>query len=225
VSAYPTSAVDLKEEHLADLVTRVCDDDEPAWHELWLALAPRIATVAGRWRLVGRLAGSLDERLDIVTRVMGKLKEKDGRLLREMGALLARRDGSYRGFLTAIATKTAIDHLREHAEYRGHVKGEDSPWVEQGPLSDSLRDERPDPATQVEAHLLMARARDRLDPRQFEALDRWRKQESFEEIGHAMDLAGGADEAEHLVRAAVKQVRRMVANEGRRTSPPGSGGK
>ncbi len=203
----------LKENHLAELVQKTCHGDNRAWAQLWLALAPCVETIAGRWRITGRLAKCPDERANIVVRFMGELHEDGFRRLAELGERLALRDGSYWPWLVRVASNSAITYVRRHPEYVGPSEEESGSWINHAPLPEALEDEGPDPSEEIEAHRILARAEDELTPQQLDALRRWLQGESLEEIAAALQLCGGAPAGKRILRSAMRRLRYAFAEE------------
>ena len=211
----------MQEEALEALVEQSRDGDEEAWAELWLALAPRIESIARRWRVTGRLSRCPDGQRDIVIRVMGALREDGFRRLAELAERLACRDGSFRGWLWKVARNAAISHVREHPEYLGPVEGGARRWARHVPLPDALEDERAPVSRQIEVRRILACCRDVLDPAQRHALDRWLQGDEPAEIAVTLPSGGGADAATRLVRSAVARLRARFAAGRSRGAPSG----
>jgi DNA-directed RNA polymerase specialized sigma24 family protein len=199
---------------LEALVERSRHGDEGAWAELWLALAPRVESVARCWWITGRLSRCPDGRRDIVVRVMGELREDGFRRLADLGERLARRDGSFRGWLWAVARNAAISHVREQPEYLGPGEGEDRRWASHEPLSETLEEESAPVSRQIEARRILARSRDVLEPGQLEALHRWLQGEDCAEIDGALGQGEGAGAAARLRRSALARLRARFAPAG-----------
>jgi DNA-directed RNA polymerase specialized sigma24 family protein len=178
----------LDEEALEQLVTRSCNGDRRAWGELWLALAPMVEQVARCPRITGRLSRCEDTRSEVVVRVMAELREDGFRRLADLGACLARRDGSFRRWIWKVARNVAVSHVRANLR-----------WTEYEPLSEEMEDDRFPTERQVEAHGILARSRVELDPGQQEALDRW--------------LQGDADHDARLRRSAVARLRHLFGSK------------
>ncbi len=172
----------LNEAAIEDLVTRSRDGDKRAWQALWLALAPLIERVARCARITGHLSRCEDARRNIVVGVMAELREDGFRRLADLGACLARRDGSFRGWIWRVARNVAVSHVRANVH-----------WADYEPPPEEVEDDRLPLERQIEARRLLARSRDVLDPAQQEAIDRW--------------LRGDAGE-DRLVRSAVARLRR-----------------
>lgn len=210
MSKHHVARTEVDEARLEDLVTRAREGDLRAWQALWLALDPMLERIAARRQITGRLADRPDERRDIVLRVMKELRRHDDRLLADLGERLRLRDGSYRWWLTRVARNTAIDYVREHAEYLGPVEG--GRWARLLQLGDMLEDGRPDPIRVIEVRQILAYAEQELDPPQLVALCRWLRRESFEEIAGALRLADAAAAA-RLVRSGVERLRAHFSDD------------
>jgi DNA-directed RNA polymerase specialized sigma24 family protein len=203
----------LKEEELEALVERSRGGDEGAWRALWLALAPLVEQVAGRWRVTGRLSRCPDGRRDIVVEVMGSLREDGFRLLAVMGERLACRDGSFRRWLCTIARNAAICHVRAHPEYLGTAPSGAGRWARHVPIPAERPDERPSLIVQIEVRRILTRCPEILEPAQLDALCLWLRGDELAEIAVALELGEDAGAAKLLVRAAVKRIRRFVAED------------
>jgi DNA-directed RNA polymerase specialized sigma24 family protein len=203
VSRHRIATTRFKEEELEALVARCRAGDEEAWAHLWLALAPLVENVARRFRVTGRLSRCPDQLRDMVTRVMGELREDGFRLLAALGERLSCRDGSFQRWLWTVARNSAISHVREHPEYLGRREAGARRWANHVPLTEALEDVREDASPplsrRIEVHRILTRARDLLEPAQLEALYGW--------------LQGEA--ATPLVRSAVERLRYQFAAKNR----------
>jgi DNA-directed RNA polymerase specialized sigma24 family protein len=199
----------LDEEHLEPLVERVLDHDLCAWKELWSALAPAIEATARRRRLTSRLCTREDDRLDIVVRVMGTLEEDGFQRLEGFLACLRQRDGSFRGWLSAVAKNAAVSHTRGHPE---NVGGKHRfSWVEHAELFEALADGGPDAFHHVAVSEILDYAAHALRPAQLQALCLWVSGE--DRAGIASALGVGAQTATRTLRSAVKRLRHHFAPE------------
>jgi DNA-directed RNA polymerase specialized sigma24 family protein len=213
----------LTEAELEELVARSRTGDEDAWQALWPEVARVVERAAGRSGVLGPLARSADERADVVVDVMEELRRDDFRLLGAMGKLLGQRDGSWRHWLSAVAVNAARNHVRTHPDYLRWAEGGGRRWAsyaalpegdEDDVLSDGHGDAGLDMTRRVEAHLILAWARAELSPAQLAALVPWLHDAEPAATAAEQRLAGGADEAVHLVRAAVRRLRRAFGEEG-----------
>ncbi len=192
---------------------RVVAGDLNAWHELWSTAQEVAWRVTGNPRVFGRLASQHDERREVVVRVMHRLKEDDFMRLRtfleEAGG---RADEALPSWLTVVATRVAIDHLRAHELYRdrrGSKTSEASPrWIDVGPLDDGHA-EQPR-AVSIEdiatARRALGHARQTLRSDQLAALGVWLEGHDADEIAARLGLAN-RDDATRLVRSALKRLR------------------
>jgi hypothetical protein len=195
----------LKEEDLEPLVHRVLVHDVRAWKELWSALEPTIEAIARRRRVTSRLCDQVDERRDIVVRVMEAFQEDGFRRLEELLACLRQRDGSFRPWLSAVARNAAINHTYAHPQQVGG-RGAFC-WAKHAEVPIDLDDARPDPFQGVVVSEILAYAERHLRPKQLEALLLWLSGEDRAEIAGALRLRS-PDGAKRLVDAAVKRLRR-----------------
>ncbi len=196
---------------LADLVARSRDGDTEAWHELWLALAPLVENMARRGALTGPLSRCPDARRDIVVRVMEELHEDGFRRLSELGERLARRDGSFQGWILVIARNVAVSHVRAHAEYLGAGEEGGQRWAEHVPLKEAPKGASLPSSREIEGREIFERSVELLDPAQRDALGLWLQGDDFAEIAAALQLPGGAGAATRLVRSAVARLRARFA--------------
>lgn len=196
------------------LLPAVIAGDQAAWRRLWLALEPLIRSIAGNRRFTGRLHERDDERDNIVVAVMARLRADDFRHLR---AFLARfRKGSFEKWVVTFAARTAIDYVRAHPEYErppdvdtAGSRASGARWVrfEPAPDSSSAPAITTDITQLATAHHVVERAAHILTEPQHQALVLWLGDEDHEEIARRLGLMD-ATEAEKLVRAAVKRLRR-----------------
>jgi DNA-directed RNA polymerase specialized sigma24 family protein len=194
------------DERLEDLVDKTLEGDGGAWRELWLAVEPMLTRISASYRLTSRLSLRDDERRDVVLRVMNLLREDDFRRLRRFRTArdVGRATTSFRSWLATVAVRSAISHVREHAEYLGHVGG--ARWAE-FVRAPALVDERAiDPTPAFEGRALLERARSILRPAQLDALLLWLVGADHAEIARDLGLDGDAA-AGRLVHAALKRLR------------------
>lgn len=201
------------------LVRRVVGGDAAAWQTLWVAVEPTVWAITGKWQLTGPLARRDDERRDIVVKVMERLREDGFRRLKAyLASIDASSSGSLRTWLATVTARTAIDHVRAHAEYtdvrRTSPAARDaettevrSRWVPIVPMPDAEpASAAADPTEIMTAAHLLERARGELRSDQLEALYLWLQGHDHSEIADRLELAGSRD-AERLVRAALKRLR------------------
>jgi DNA-directed RNA polymerase specialized sigma24 family protein len=197
---------------LETLVERTIDGDEAAWRELWGAVEPTLQATVRRPSFLGRLAQNEDDCRNIVVEVMSRLRADDcGRLRQFLEARRLSPTLQFVAWLVVVAKRVAIDYLRAHDDYidRRHEKDASRPgaWRDVGPLpSDSLLPGgRPQYTNQGAAHELLQFADAELPAEQRAALEAWLAGATFEEIA----AGGDAREAEKLVRAALRRLRRQ----------------
>jgi DNA-directed RNA polymerase specialized sigma24 family protein len=191
---------------LTELAARVLEGDTSAWHALWQRVEPRIWSVSGRWQLTGPLCKSADDRREIVLRVMAKLREGGFRRLRAfLQSTGGKSEAAFVAWLTTVATRVAVDHLRSHPEHVG--RSERARWVSLVPIDDvpPIMTER-DLVGHATALRVLERARAELSAEQLMALSLWLDGESNEVI--ATRLGAPSPEVAHrVVRSALKRLR------------------
>jgi hypothetical protein len=207
-----------RDARLEELVERTVEGDDAAWRELWLAMEPTLWAITSCFRLTSQLSRSDDERHNIVVQIMGQLRADDFRRLR-----LFRASGevtrSFRAWLGVVAARSAISYVRGHAEYLGPDDagndGDDGRhrWVELVPMTAEPAELTVDPLRKLEGQSLLTRARAQLRREQHEALVLWLHGSDRREIVRALRLDDD-DEAERLVRSAIKRIRDRLAREG-----------
>jgi DNA-directed RNA polymerase specialized sigma24 family protein len=127
----------------------------------------------------------------------------------------------FKTWLRVVAKRVGIDYLRGHQNYvdrrrdpnRGSTPGQ---WIEAGtlPSSSNLPGERP-PMTNRGTALEMLRYAAGVVPEpQLSALELWTQSASYEDIARELAIAGGAESAERLVRAAIERLRRRFRTDG-----------
>lgn len=202
----PPFTPEVSVEGLLQLATRASEGDRRAWHALWQLLEPRIWAMSGRWQLAGPLCQSVDDRREIVLRVMAKLRHGGFRRLRAfVESAGATSDATFVAWLTAVTTRVAIDAQRAHPEHIG--RSDRARWVDLVPL-----DEAPPPLTQhdLAAHAtvlrVLERARDELTADQLTALSMWLEGESNDAIALRLD-AQTPEDAHRTLRTALKRLR------------------
>jgi hypothetical protein len=103
--------------------------------------------------------------------------------------------------------------MRAHPDYvdrRRSATAEESPgtWVTSEELKRGLGGKRPPMTDRVAARQILRYAEGILTPPQRQALEMWADGLGVEDIAAALSLAGGAEEAEGMIRAAVARLRR-----------------
>src|SRR5262249_32295186 len=148
-----------------------------------------------------------DERRNVVVRVMERLREGDFARLRVFHAVLLRRDGSFRAWLSVMTRRTALNAARDHAEHRGAGTTEGHRrWIALLPLPEEMVDEEPASTRAVqrmEALRVQAYIDENIPPAYRSALRLWLEGHSHEEIAEALGLAAPRD-ADLAVRLTIK---------------------
>lgn len=212
----PVSSISLMlhEDHLEPLVRGTLEGDPRAWRRFWLAVDPTIERMAGRFRVGSVLSQRRDERRDIVVRVMERLRQDGFSRLRTFHGVLLRRDGSFRAWLSVMTKRTAVDHIRGHAEYLGAgATDAERRWIELLPLPEGFEKTMASPprAEQVaEATRIQAYAEANLPAAQHKALNLWLQGHNDEEIARALGLEK-AKSADLLVRTTLMHLRRRFS--------------
>ncbi|MEZ4226557.1 MAG: sigma-70 family RNA polymerase sigma factor [Polyangiaceae bacterium] len=183
--------------------------DAAAWHALWTEIEPIVWGITGKWQITGPMCRNEDDRREIVVRVMERLRADGLRRLRAVAASSAlQRPGSFRAWVTTVATRVAIDYVRsrpEHLDPRN--RGSGRRWVEVLVGDEAtLRSENADPLRMAAAEQMLDRAKDLLTRDQMVALWYWLDGGDHEVIAHRMRL-GSAQHAERLLRAGLKRLR------------------
>jgi DNA-directed RNA polymerase specialized sigma24 family protein len=196
-----------------DLVSRVIDGDEAAWHTLWVGVKPMLWGITGKWRITGPLSQNEDDRHNIVTRVMAHLCADDRRCLR---AFLASRDGrgSFKMWLATVAARIAIDYVRGHPEYlaptpreAGAPESSGDRWVRHDAMPDSgPAGDGADVTETTLAEQILERSRDILTEDQLQAMELRLMDVDHDEIARRLGLPD-ARAADKLLRAAFKRLR------------------
>jgi DNA-directed RNA polymerase specialized sigma24 family protein len=204
------------------LLRRVVADDKNAWHELWMAAEPTLWAITGSWRITSRLSQLGDDRHNIVTDVMGRLRENDFRPIRAfLESIELRGGGSFKKWLATFTVYTAIDYVRSHPEYsvpsRLDAKTAESQrdrWVRIDPMPDF---EPAGPAADIprmiEAMEVVEVAHRILKADQLEALLLWLVGLNHAQIARRLGLHD-ARTADKVVRASVKRLRDWYAPRG-----------
>jgi len=178
--------------------------------QLYAALEPLVA----RPRFLGRLGKDVDDRSEIIVRVVRHLWENDFDRLRQF---VAARDANpqlkFMTWLRVVAKRVGIDYLRSHPHYkRRYDKDRSRPgeWIDPGtlPPASQVDGGRPPMTDIATARELLAYAERELPRTQYLAIEQWTHHESFDDIATRLQLPG-ASAAEKLVRAALERLRRQ----------------
>jgi len=204
-------------EPIAPLVRRTIAHEPGAWQELWLVLDPRIETIAGRWRVTGRLASSYDDRRAIVLRVFARLHADDFRRLRDLHDVLQDGEDAGRAWLSVVTRRDAFNYVRHHDERLGGTPEDGGArWAALVPLPEGGEELVPESVRtipSVTAREILACAEEHLDPPQLLAVRLWLMGYEQEEMARALGVANGKA-ADALVRAGLAALRYRFAGRG-----------
>jgi DNA-directed RNA polymerase specialized sigma24 family protein len=190
---------EVSEAELEVLVQSTCAGSGATWSKLWLRLEPEVERAVARPPALGSLARDQDAVHTVVLHVMGELHRDDFRLLRTLGELAARRDGSWPRWLWTISTNAARNHVRDHAERLGRDEDGSVRLAIHTELPDEQYDVRADPSAHADAHRILAEAPELLTAKQMTAVAGW--------------LVGDDEKATSLVRSGLMRLRRHYAGE------------
>jgi DNA-directed RNA polymerase specialized sigma24 family protein len=222
--AAPPASPDRDESSVLGLVARACHGDEAAWQAAWRWIDPRLSALVAQPRFLGRLSRHEDDQRAVVLAVMEKLREQCFRRLKLFHeAHNADRRLSFMAWLSVVAKRAGIDHLRAHPEYldlRRRRDGVAGAWVDVQALPPETRlpGQRPPVTAAGTARELLEYARRVLPVEQQRALALWSAGESALEIARALGLPSVLD-AERMVRAALERLRRKFRTSGGRVPP------
>jgi len=207
---------------LERLVASAADGDTGAWRALWEDVEPWLAMVVGSPRFLGRLGQRDDDRSNIILEVMARL-HADGfhRLKLYVDTRRTNPQLKFKTWLRIVAKRVGIDYQRGHGHYldrrrdpnRGSAPGQ---WVEPGtlPSQSKLPGERPPMTNRGTALELLRYASGVVPEQQLSALELWTVGAGYDDIARELDIVGGADGAEKLVRAAIERLRRRFRADG-----------
>ena len=210
------------EGQLEQLVARAAGGDKAAWRTLWEHVEPWLEKVVGNPRFLGRVGQREDDRSNIIVEVMARL-HADGfhRLKLYVETRRTSPQLKFKTWLREVAKRVGIDYLRGHENYRdrrrdpnrGSTPGQ---WVEPGtlPSQSKLPGERPPMTNRGTALELLRYATGTVPEPQLSALELWTEGASYEDIARELEIVGGADAAEKLVRAVIERLRRRFRTEG-----------
>jgi DNA-directed RNA polymerase specialized sigma24 family protein len=204
------------------LVDAVLAGEGGAWQRLWQALDPWLSGLFRRPGFLGPISDSEDHRRNIALEVMAALQAKSHeKLVRFADARRESPDLPFLAWLSVVAKRIAIDYLRREGEYLDlrRTRGAQArgAWVNLVtlPTDSVLGNARPHVTSEVAAHAIVAYADTHLAPEPRDALERWSRGETFDEIAAALGLAAPRN-AERMVRAALERLRRHFRTEGSR---------
>ncbi|MBL8610635.1 MAG: hypothetical protein JNL38_25070 [Myxococcales bacterium] len=201
----------------SDLLTRVVAGDTRAWHRFWSEAEATIWPVTGNPRVLGRLAGEIDERRAVVVAVMNRLRDSDfARLRAFVGRAGDRAPRALAAWLVVVTTRVAIDHLRAHERYRDRRLRDGVPrWIEVLPLDDDADGAAPPRLStedMVTARSALGFARSTLAGDQLAALEGWLEGRDVDELRATLALRD-REAATRLVRSALKRLRDRYADD------------
>jgi len=199
-------------------VVRFTAGDRKAWELLVGHLWPACVRIVASRSAMRQLGSSQDHVANVVTNLIGKLGDEDGRGLRLYGPWRARNpEKSFDDWIRIVAANTVRDYVRDHA----NELATDAPkeigvkrLLNEFTTSGATREigERPPFTAAQTARQLLAYASGHLPEDQHRALMLWIEGSGFDEIAGELGL-GGAEAAAKLVRAAVAVLRRQFARD------------
>ena len=190
------------------LIRRVLSGERGAWTELWQKAEPIVVNVSRRATTAYPIRASEDERRSVVMLTMARLEADGFRRLRLFLEDAERRndpagdEARFIAWLATVATRVAIDRARKvrPAERANAASDPIDPDAE-------ITDRRaPDMDRRATARGVLQSARHELTQPQFDALVAWLVGDDAAEIARRLQL-GDANEAERLVRSAIKRLR------------------
>jgi DNA-directed RNA polymerase specialized sigma24 family protein len=201
-----------REQHVGELIDRTIAGDTGAWHELLVdEVEPVVAVVTGRWKVVGRLCRSEEDRRNIADDVIERLHADGFRRLRELRVPGEERRAPFGPWIARVAANTAIDYLRACPEYDATRRR----WARIGQLHEGLPGVHADPSGAFDAGTILDCASRILRPRQIVALYLWLTGSSKEDIAGRLGITPAA--VVRLVRSALKRLRDRFAPEEKTT--------
>jgi DNA-directed RNA polymerase specialized sigma24 family protein len=212
----------VDEGQLELLVARAAEGDKAAWRTLWEDVEPWLEKIVASPRFLGRVGQREDDRSNIIVEVMARL-HADGfhRLKLYVETRRTSPQLKFKTWLRVVAKRVGIDYLRGHENYRdrrrdpnrGSTPGQ---WVEPGtlPSQSKLPGERPPMTNRGTALELLRYATGTVGEPQLSALELWTEGASYADIARELEIAGGAEAAEKLVRAVIERLRRRFRTEG-----------
>ena len=210
------------EAELEQLVARVAAGDKVAWRTLWEDVEPWLEKVVANPRFLGRVGQREDDRSNIIVEVMARL-HADGfhRLKLYIETRRTSPQLKFKTWLRVVAKRVGIDYLRGHENYRdrrrdpnrGSTPGQ---WVEPEtlPSQSKLPGERPAMTNRGTALELLRYATGVVPEPQLSALELWTEGARYEDIARELEIAGGAEAAEKIVRAVIERLRRRFRTDG-----------
>jgi DNA-directed RNA polymerase specialized sigma24 family protein len=206
----------VDEAHLEVLVARAAQGDTASWRAVWEHVEPWLEKVVANPRFLGRVGQREDDRSNILIEVMARLHADGFHRLKLY--VETRRTGpklNFKTWLRVVAKRVGIDYLRGHENYldrrrdpnRSAAPGK---WVEPGtlPSPSELPGERPPMTNRGTALELLRYASGSVPEPQLSALELWTEGASYDDIARELEISGGPDAAEKLVRAVIERLRR-----------------
>jgi DNA-directed RNA polymerase specialized sigma24 family protein len=212
----------MDEDTLKVLVAHAANGDTASWRTLWEEVEPWLERMVANPRFLGRVGQRDDDRSNILIEVMARL-HADGfhRLKLYVETRRTSPQLKFKSWLRVVAKRVGIDYLRGHENYRDRRRDPDrgsapGQWVEPGalPSQSQLPGERPPVTNRGTALELLRYASGAVPESQLSALERWTEGATCDDIARELEVAGGADGAAKLVRAAIERLRRRFRGEG-----------
>jgi DNA-directed RNA polymerase specialized sigma24 family protein len=189
-------------------IRRVLAGERSAWTELWQKAEPIVVEVSRRATTAYPIRASEDERRSVVVLTMARLEADGFRRLRLFLEDAERRNDPagdetrFVAWLATVATRVAIDRARKVRPAERANAASDP--IEAGA---EITDRRaPDIERRATARGVLQSARHELTQPQFDALVAWLVGDDASDIARRLHLAD-ANEAERLVRSAIKRLR------------------
>jgi DNA-directed RNA polymerase specialized sigma24 family protein len=212
----------MDEGELEVFVARAADGDTASWRTLWEEVEPWLERMVANPRFLGRVGQRDDDRSNILIEVMARL-HADG--FHRLGLYVETRRTSpqlkFKSWLRVVAKRVGIDYLRGHENYRDRRRDPDrgsapGQWIEPGtlPSPSQLPGERPPVTNRGTALELLRYATGAVPEPLLSALELWTEGATYDDIARELEVAGAADGAAKLVRAAIERLRRRFRGEG-----------
>lgn len=199
-----------------ELVRRGCAGDSQACRDLVSHLWPIWVEMVQSSRSMGPFARSQDHVDSVLTRLIDKLGQADGRGLRHYPAWRdSHPEKTFEDWMRIVLTNLVRDYAREQLGPRSIAAGEPSPKRLLNEFSLSCAaDElgvRPPVTLAQTARELLEFARSRLPPLQIRSLELWLEGTDLDQMDDELALAPG--QARKLLRAGLATLRRHFARQ------------